>query len=180
MFPPFFCFSLVLSDEIVMVCWLRKVTYRKSSKKPPLSNKPPPFSEEESRQEPPPPHSIKPHLPLSTILILHKQLTWTDQWWFIQAGNSYWFWSSAAWPPTSCAELFQLSALVRFSLENCYHFLIVRKSSIASGNHKSVLEKPCSRWYISLNLISPFSLRPSPLYLAPLKSAWKKLVPRGA
>ena len=163
-----------------MMCWLRKVTYRKYSKKPPLSNKPPPpFSEEESRQALPPP-SIKPHLPLPTILILHKQLTWTDQLWFIQAGNSYWFWSSAAWPPTSCAELFQLSALVRFSVEDCYHFLIVRKSSITSGNHKSVLEKPCPRWYISLNLISPFSLRPSPLYLGPLKSAWKKLVPRGA
>ena len=164
MFPPFFCFSLVLSDEIVMVCWLRKVTYRKSSKKPPLSNRPPP--------------SIKPHLPLPTILILHKQLTWTDQLWFIQAGNSYWFWSSAAWPPTSCAELFQLSALVRFSVEDCYHFLIVRKSSIASGNHKSVLEKPCSRWYISLNLISPFSLRPSPLYLAPSK-VLEKISPPG-
>ena len=150
-------------------------------KSPPSLISPPPFSEEESRQAPPPPHpSIKPHLPLPTILILHKQLTRTDQLWFIQAGSSYWFWSSAAWPPTSCAELFQLSALVRFSLENCYHFLIVRKSSIASGNHKSVLEKPCSRWYISLNLISPFSLRPSPLYLGPFKSAWKKLVPRGA
>ena len=40
-------------------------------------------------------------------------------------------------------------------MENCYHFLIVRKSSIAPDNHKSVLEKPCSRWYISLNKTSP-------------------------
>ena len=160
-----------------MMCWLRKVTYRKSSKKPPLSNKPPPF--QRRKVDKPPPPSIKPPLPLPTILILHKQLTWTVQLWFIQAGNSYWFWSSATWPPTSCAELFQLSALVRFSVEDCYHFLIVRKSSIASGNRKSVLEKPCSRWYISLNFISPFSLRPSPLYLAPLKSAWEKLVPQG-
>ena len=40
----------------------------------------------------------------------------------------------------------------------CYHFLIVRKSSITPGNHKSVVEKPCSRWCISLNWISPPSL----------------------
>ena len=34
--------------------------------------------------------------PLPSILILHKQLTWTDQLWFIQAGSSYCLWSSAA------------------------------------------------------------------------------------
>ena len=33
--------------------------------------------------------------PLSSILILHRQLTWTDQFWFIQAGSSYCLWSSA-------------------------------------------------------------------------------------
>ena len=33
--------------------------------------------------------------PLPSILILHKQLTWTDQFWFIQAGSSYCLWSSA-------------------------------------------------------------------------------------
>ena len=49
----------------------------------------------------PPLLSIKPH-PLPLPSILHKQLTWTDQLWLIQAGNSYCFWSSAAWPPTSC------------------------------------------------------------------------------
>ena len=100
MIPPLFfifiCFSLVLSDEIVMVCWLRKVIYRKSSIKPP----PPPFQRRKV-DKPPPPLSIKPPLPLPFILILHKQLTWTDQLWFIQAGNSHCFWSSAAWPPSS-------------------------------------------------------------------------------
>ena len=34
---------------------------------------------------------------------------------------------------------------LQFPVENCYHFLIVRKSSIAPGNHKSVIEKSCSR-----------------------------------
>ena len=74
--------------------------YRKSSIKPPpphtfqrrkvnkplLSIKPPP---------PPPPPST-----LSSILIFTN---WTDQLQFIQVGNSYFFWSSAAWPPTSYA-----------------------------------------------------------------------------
>ena len=57
------------------------------------------------------PPSLISH-PLPSILILHKQLTCTDQLWFIQAGNSCCFWSPAAWPPTSCAQLFQLYALV--------------------------------------------------------------------
>ena len=34
---------------------------------------------------------------------------------------------------------------LQFPVENCYRFLIVRKSSIAPGNHKSVIEKSCSR-----------------------------------
>ena len=37
-----------------------------------------------------------PHAPFPLPSILHKQLTWTDQLWFIQAGTSYCFWSSAA------------------------------------------------------------------------------------
>ena len=53
-----------------------------------------------------------PSLPLPSIFILCKQLSWTDRLWFIQAGNSYCFWSLAVWPPASCAELFQLYALV--------------------------------------------------------------------
>ena len=60
-----------------------------------------------------PPVSIKsPPLPLPSIRSLQKQLTCTEQLWFIQAGNSYCFWSSTALAPTSCAELFQLYALV--------------------------------------------------------------------
>ena len=39
-------------------------------------------------------------------------------------------------------------------MENCYHFLIVRKSSRTPENHRSVLEKPCSRWSVSLNYIT--------------------------
>ena len=60
------------------------------------------------------------------------------------------------------------------SLESCYHFLIVRKSSIAPGNHKSVLEKPCSRWCVSLNNLN--KPHPAPHLLSPaspLKSVWK-------
>ena len=57
------------------MCWLRKVTYRKSFIKPPLP--PSSFSEEESRQAPLP-LSIKPPLSLPFILIRHKQLTWME------------------------------------------------------------------------------------------------------
>ena len=46
---------------------------------------------------------LRPPLLFLSILILHKKLTWTDQLWFIQAGDSYCFWSLAAQPPTSCA-----------------------------------------------------------------------------
>ena len=46
-------------------------------------------------------------------------------------------------------------------MENCYHFPIIRKSSITPGNHNSVLEKPCSRWCVSLNNLNkpPFSIK---------------------
>ena len=74
--------------------------------------------------------------------ILHKQLTWTDQLWFIQVGNSYCFslQSHDLQPHVLNFSNFTLY----FSAENCYHLLIVRKSSITPGNHKSILEKPCS------------------------------------
>ena len=42
-----------------------------------------------------PPSLIPPPAPFPLPSILHKQLTWTDQLWFIQAGTSYCFWSSA-------------------------------------------------------------------------------------
>ena len=40
--------------------------------------------------------SPPPPLHVPSILILYKKLKWTDRLWFIQAGNSYCFWSSAA------------------------------------------------------------------------------------
>ena len=83
--------------------WSPTVPSRKKFTVNPLLSPPPPFQRRKVN---------KPPLPLSSILILHKQLTWTDQLWFIQAGNSYCFWSSAAWPSTSCAKRFQLYALV--------------------------------------------------------------------
>ena len=84
--------------------WSPTVPSRKKFTVNPLLSAPPPLFRGGKLRSPP--------LPLSSILIRHKQLTWTDQLRFIQAGNSYCFWSSAAWPPTSCAELFQLYALV--------------------------------------------------------------------
>ena len=52
--------------------------YGKSSIKPPLSNKPPLFRWGKLISPPPPPRSI---------LILHRQFTWTDQLWFIQGAR---------------------------------------------------------------------------------------------
>ena len=73
---------------------------------PPHSNKPPLFRVGKLISRPsllsPPPPSPSP-FPQSLFFTKKLQLTWTDQLWFIQAGNSYCFWSSAAWPPTSCA-----------------------------------------------------------------------------
>ena len=87
-----------------------------------------------------PPLSIKPPppLPLPSILILQEQLTWTDLLWFIQAGNSCWFWSSAARPPTSCAELSQLYALVLWRIVTI--FLLLEKAV-----HRPVTTSPSSR-----------------------------------
>ena len=55
-----------------------------------------------------------------------------------------------------------------------FHFLIVRKSSIAPGYHKSALEKPCSRWYMSLSKMSP-----TPSLLSPLSKVLGKNKPPG-
>ena len=146
--------------------WWSFCYYRKSSIKPPLFR-----GRKLIRPSPP--------FPLPSILVLRKQqtkLTWTDHLWFIQAGNSYCFWSSAAWRQLHVLNFFNFTLL--FSEENCYHFLIVRKSSIAPGNHKSVLEKPCCplMHFAKLNK-PPYLLSPHPLLSPPpllLKSAWKK------
>ena len=82
------------------------------SNKWPLSNNKCPPLQRRKVNKPPSLLSPPPPLPLPSILILHKQLMWTDQLFFIQVGNSYCLWSSAPWPSTSCAWVFQLYALV--------------------------------------------------------------------
>ena len=68
---------------------------------------------------------------------------WPDCLWFLQAGNSYCFWSSAAWPPTSCAELFQLYALVLCTCgELLMHFAKLNKPPPSLLSLPSLLRPP--------------------------------------
>ena len=112
--------------------------YRKSSIKPPPSLISPPFQRRKVN---------KPLLPPPRILYPSQKGTGNDKRGLISYGLFRLEVHIVFGLPQHDLQLHMLKFLnfaLYFSVENFHHCLIVIKSSIPPGNHKPVLEKPCS------------------------------------